>query len=87
MVELDTDTRFPSRVMQLMSVAGLACTLLVGPLQSFTLSLSLSLFSLFPKLLVWLPLQSLAVKKQNVQILGGEKLLKFVEIGGLQRGV
>ena len=33
-------------------------------------------------LLVWLPLQSLAVKKKNfffVQILGGEQLLKFVE--------
>ena len=31
--------------------------------------------------LAWLPLQSLAVKKKNcfVQILGGEKLLKFVE--------
>ena len=35
------------------------------------------------KILVWLPLQSLAVKKKTffffVQILGGEKLLKFGE--------
>ena len=32
-------------------------------------------------MLVWLPLQSLAVKKKTffVQILGGEKLLKLVE--------
>ena len=29
--------------------------------------------------LAWLPLQSLAVKKKIVQILGGAKLLKFVE--------
>ena len=28
--------------------------------------------------LVWLPLQSLAVKKKIVQILDGEELLKFV---------
>ena len=46
-----------------------------------------------PEVLAWPPLQSLAVKKKLffVQILGGEKLLKFVEncageiyLGGLR---